>query len=86
MGYRGEDVPRERMAEAIRQYMTAPDTMKQRFPKTAAAIRTAVNANPRLMDLIQFNSLAGLGLAGASYGMTPGAAEADEIQNYLGGL
>lgn len=53
--YRGDEVPREYMAEAIRQYMSAPDAMRERFPAVAARIREYVNANPDLNPYIQFN-------------------------------
>ena len=55
-GYRGDDVPREYMAEAIRAYMADPNSMKTTAPKTAAAIRAAVNGNTRLNGTIQFNT------------------------------
>lgn len=61
MGYRKSQVREERMAEAIRAYMAAPDTMKAHHPKTAAAIRAAVNGNPKLNKFIQFNALGGAG-------------------------
>lgn len=64
-GYKGADVDREYMSEAIRAYMTDPNYMKTVAPKTAAAIRAAVNSNPRLSKTVQFNSLAPL-LAGAT--------------------
>lgn len=67
-GYSGADVPREYMAEAIRAYLTNPNWMKANAPKTAAAIRAAVNDNPRLSRVVQFNSLApaaGVGLGAA---------------------
>lgn len=77
-GYKGDDIPREYMAEAIRQYMAAPDTMKAKFPNTAKAIRKWVNENPRLMNFIQFNSM-----AGAAYGL--GGGLENETRNYLAG-
>jgi hypothetical protein len=55
LGYRGEDVNREYMAEALRQYMAAPDTFKDIAPETAKRIRAAINDNPNLRDMIQFN-------------------------------
>lgn len=64
LGYKGDDIPREYMAEAIRQYMAAPDTMKAKYPGVAKAIRAAVNENPRLKDFIQFNAFVGAGLIG----------------------
>lgn len=57
LGYVGEDVSRELMAEAIRAYMTDPNYLKTVAPKTAAAIRQAVNSDPHLSTVIQFNSL-----------------------------
>lgn len=80
-GYASPQYREEYMAEAIRQYMTAPDTMKAKYPSVAARIREYVNANPKIMDLIQFNSIAagGLGLAGMA---APQFAE-DETRNYL---
>lgn len=54
--YEGADVPRELMAEAIRAYMTDPNYLKTVAPKTAAAIRKAVNTDPRLSPTIQFNT------------------------------
>jgi hypothetical protein len=82
-GYASPQYREEYMAEAIRQYMTAPDTMKAKYPAVAARIREYVNANPKIMDLIQFNSVAagGLGLAGMA---SPQFAE-DETRKYLGG-
>jgi hypothetical protein len=56
LGYRGEDVNREYMAEALRQYMAAPDTFKDIAPETAKRIRAAINDNPNLRDMIQFNT------------------------------
>jgi hypothetical protein len=55
LGYQGASVPREYMAEAIRAYMTDPNYLKTVAPKTAAAIREAVNAHPTLSKTIQFN-------------------------------
>jgi len=59
-GYDSEEVPREYMAEAIRAYMTDPNYFKTVAPKTAAAIRAAVNAHPTLSKIIQFNAVGGL--------------------------
>jgi hypothetical protein len=58
IGYKGDDIPREWIAEAIRAYMTNPNYLKFVAPETAAAIRAAVNANPKLREIIQFNSIA----------------------------
>lgn len=66
LGYSGENISRELMAEAIRAYMTNPNYLKEVAPRTATRIREYVNANPRLKSVIQFNSAAGavgLGLA-----------------------
>ncbi len=57
-GYKGSDVDREYVAEAIRAYMIDPNYMKTVAPNTAAAIRGAVNSNARIADTLQFNSLA----------------------------
>jgi hypothetical protein len=54
-GYRGSDVQRELIAEAIRAYMADPNYLKTVAPETAKAIRAAVNNNPRLNRTIQFN-------------------------------
>jgi len=40
--------------------------------KTAAKIRAAVNSNPRIAPHIQFNSILGLGAAGAGSGAAAG--------------
>jgi hypothetical protein len=56
-GYKGDDVPREFMAEAIRAYMADPNYLKTVAPKTAAAIRKAVNSNPAVNCVLQFNNV-----------------------------
>jgi hypothetical protein len=56
-GYRGDDVRSERIAEAA--YMADPNYLKTVAPKTAAAIREAVNSHPVLSRIIQFNTVAG---------------------------
>jgi hypothetical protein len=69
LGYRGDEIPREYIVEAIRAYMTDPNYLKTVAPKTAARIREAVNADPTLAKIIQFNLVpmgVGLGAAGAS--------------------
>ena len=81
-GYRPSQAREERMAEALRAYMTAPDTMKERYPKTAAAIRKAVNDNPRLNRIIQFNAL-GAGGIGLNALAGPSEADASEILDWL---
>lgn len=55
--YTPEEAPREMMAEAIRAYLHDPNYLKTVAPKTAAAIRGAVNDNPRLNNTIQFNQV-----------------------------
>src|SRR6266702_3217623 len=57
-GYRGKNVSREYIAEAIRAYIADPNYLKTVAPKTAATIRKFVNDNPRLNKVIQFNSVA----------------------------
>ncbi|HEX5278674.1 MAG TPA: hypothetical protein VFW28_01220 [Micropepsaceae bacterium] len=63
-GYKGDEVPREQMTEAIRAYLTNPNYLKTMAPKTAARIRAAVNANPQLSKIIQFNSIAAVPAVG----------------------
>jgi len=60
LGYKGDEIPREYMAEGIRAYLADPNYIKTVAPKTASAIRAAVNAHPTLSKIIQFNSIAGL--------------------------
>lgn len=55
-GYKGEDIPREWVPEAIRLYMANPSYLKEAAPKTAAAIRKAVNRNPEIRRILQFNT------------------------------
>ena len=59
------------MAEAVRAYMADPNYLKTVAPRTAKAIRAAVNSHPRLRDIIQFNALAAL----AGRGFRPTAKE-----------
>jgi hypothetical protein len=59
-GYKGDEIPREYMVEAIRAYMADPNYIKTVAPKTAAAIREAVNSHPTLSKIIQLNTIAGL--------------------------
>jgi hypothetical protein len=66
-GYPPEEVAREYIVEAIRAYMADPNYLKTVAPETAKAIRAAVNPNPRLSKIIQFNSLA----AAAGYELVP---------------
>lgn len=70
-GYKGDDVEREYVAEALRAYMTDPNYLKTVAPKTAATIRKFVNDNPRLNRFIQFNSIVipvGIGAANGDSG------------------
>jgi hypothetical protein len=46
------------MAEAIRLYMANPSYLKEAAPETAKAIRKAVNGNPDLARILQFNATA----------------------------
>jgi hypothetical protein len=71
LGYSDADVPKEFMAEAIRGYMTNPNTIKTVAPKTAAAIRDAVNNNPQLSKIIQFNAIPAIADGGAGYHLVP---------------
>jgi hypothetical protein len=50
----------EYIVEAIRAYMADPNYLKTVAPKTAAAVREAVNSHPTLSKIIQFNALAAL--------------------------
>jgi hypothetical protein len=59
LGFKGDEISREYMAEAIRAYMTDPNYLKTVAPKSAAAIREAVNAHPTLSKIIQFNTVGG---------------------------
>lgn len=75
-GYKGDDIAREYMAEALRAYMADPNYLKSVAPKTAAAIREAVNANQNLNRVIQFNQMGGAGVGlgatgGGLLGMPP---------------
>lgn len=78
IGYKGDDVPREFMAEAIRAYMADLNYIKSVAPRTAKAIRRAVNQNPALNRSIQFNTLPwGAALPGALTALM-GASPLDE--------
>ena len=63
-GYRPDQVNEELLAEGLRAYMANPNYFKTVAPQTAAKIRAAVNDNPRLKKIIQFNSLGAAGLIG----------------------
>jgi hypothetical protein len=81
LGYKGDEIPREHMADAIRAYMTDPNYIKTVSPKTAARIREYVNNNPKLKNIIQFNSLAAMGGAGAAT-TAPDDAKANDMANW----
>jgi hypothetical protein len=51
----GADARAELMAEAIRAYLQNPNYLKTVAPNVAARIRAAVNTNPNLNQIIQFN-------------------------------
>jgi hypothetical protein len=55
-GYARHEVGRELWADAIRAYMADPNYLKTVAPRTAAAIRKAVNENDQLRQIIQFNA------------------------------
>jgi hypothetical protein len=81
LGYKGDEIPREHMADAIRAYMSDPNYIKTVAPKTAARIRQFVNDNPKLKDIIQFNSVAAAGGAGA-LAMQPDDAKGAEMSKF----
>jgi hypothetical protein len=56
-GYKGGDISREFLAEAIRAYLADPNYIKTIAPKTAAAIRKAVNSNPAVNRMLKFNNI-----------------------------
>jgi hypothetical protein len=60
--YEGNGVLREYVAEAIRAYLVNPNYLKTVAPKTAAAIRAAVNGHPRLSRILQFNTVGSFGV------------------------
>lgn len=64
LNYPPREVPRELFAEAIRAYMVDPNYLKTVAPKTAAAIRKAVNEDPKIARVIQFNADAPIGIVG----------------------
>ncbi|MBP7339216.1 hypothetical protein [Niveispirillum sp.] len=66
MGYKGDDIKRELMTEAIRAYLTNPNYLKTVAPKTAARIREYANTNPKISKFVQFNTLTPLGLGVAT--------------------
>ncbi len=66
VGYKGDDIKRELMTEAIRAYLTNPNYLKTVAPKTAARIREYANTNPKISKFVQFNALTPLGLGVAT--------------------
>ncbi|MBB4268279.1 Mlc titration factor MtfA (ptsG expression regulator) [Roseospira visakhapatnamensis] len=73
LGYRGDSISREKMAEGMRLYLQNPAYIKEHFPNAARRIREYVNTDPRLNRTIQFNEIGaplGLGALGAS-GLAP---------------
>jgi len=71
-GYRPHQVEVELWAEAIRAYIADPNSIKTVAPvapDVANAIRVAVNNNPKLKDVIQFNAMAPVAGAGAMAGL-----------------
>jgi hypothetical protein len=59
-GYTKTAAPAEYMAEVVRAYLANPDYLKTVAPKTAAAVREAVNSHLSLSKIIQFNTIGGL--------------------------
>lgn len=55
LGYSDEQAPLEYMAEAFNIYQANPNTMKTMAPQTAERIRSSVNENIHLRNIIQFN-------------------------------
>lgn len=84
VGYKGDEIGREYMAEAVRGYMLDPNYLKTVAPKTAARIREYVNGNPALNKTIQFNSLAGVGLLGAGVLGAPDESKASTVDSIIG--
>lgn len=82
-GYKGEKVKRELVAEGLRAYVTNPNYIKTVAPNVASRLREYVNTHPELSKIIQFNSLAAMGGAGA-LAMVGGAddANAAEMPSY----
>jgi hypothetical protein len=55
LGYPAKEVRDEMVAEAVRAYIVDPNYLKSVAPKTAKRIREAVNTDPRIAKVIQFN-------------------------------
>ena len=73
-GYPKKEVADELWAEAIRAYMADPNYLKTVAPDVAAAIRKAVNANPSVKKIIQFNGIGGT----VAFGLNGAGRTADE--------
>lgn len=63
-GYKGDDVLREKWAEAFRAYQENPNYIKTVAPTVARVIRERVNTHPEISKVLQFNTLAPAGMAG----------------------
>jgi hypothetical protein len=55
LGYPAKEVRDEMVAEAVRAYIVDPNYLKSVAPETAKRIREAVNTDPRIAKVIQFN-------------------------------
>lgn len=82
IGYPKNEVDSELMANAIAVYATAPNYIKTVAPKLAARVREYVNSHPTLKHIIQFNSIAAAGGAGAA-AMMPDDAKAAPMLDLL---
>ena len=65
--YNEDEYAGERMAEAIRAYITNPAYIKTVAPALAARLRKAVNENSNLRKILVLNSAAGAAVLGAPY-------------------
>lgn len=70
------------MANAIAVYATAPNYIKTVAPKLAARVCEYVNSHPTLKHIIQFDSIAAAGGAGAT-AMMPDDAKAAPMLDLL---
>jgi hypothetical protein len=57
-GYPESQADAELIAEAFRHYISNPNSMKSKFPKTAARLREYINTNENLNEYLHLNSLA----------------------------
>lgn len=79
VGYPADQAGPELIAEGMRAYFQDPNYMKTVAPDAAARIRAYVNANPKLKDIIQFNSIGAAGLIGTGlYDWQPPAKQVDD--------